>query len=268
MAFGSKGRIEELEAENASLKQWVEYVKGTEPIQLAEQAQQYRSQLTGVEQQVLQARAQLAGTRNELAAARAPIVVTEAQALLQEVGIYEYRHPLDDAVAYKDQLAQTRDTLKTMARNNQADSRSRATRAYPNSPACTPNRRCPASCQTRSIVAWTMPAASSDTLSTEVWASSAICRIQACPAVMRRLVDTTSAVDRLTEPQAPRLEIWSRSQRTKPTAVSISSWEKARSRGNCMSTGIRRQELSSASRARTASRNSLPLRSLSTFPSM
>ena len=57
MAFGSKGRIEELEAENASLKQWVEYLKGTEPIQLAEQVQQYRSQLTGVEQQVLQARA-------------------------------------------------------------------------------------------------------------------------------------------------------------------------------------------------------------------
>jgi hypothetical protein len=120
MAFGSKGRIEELEAENASLKQWVEYLKGAEPIQLAEQVQQYRSQLTGVQQEVLQARAQLAGTQNELAAARAQIVVTEEQALLQEVGIYEYRHPLDDAVAYKAQLAQTKDTLKTMVRNDQA----------------------------------------------------------------------------------------------------------------------------------------------------
>ncbi len=120
MAFGSKGRIEELEAENASLKQWVEYLKGTEPIQLAEQIQQYGAQLAGVQQEVLQARSQLASTRNELASAHAQIVVTEEQALLQEVGVYEYRHPLDDAVAYKAQLAQAKDTLKTMVRNNQA----------------------------------------------------------------------------------------------------------------------------------------------------
>jgi len=119
MAFGSKGRIEELEAENASLKQWVEYLKGTEPIQLAEQVQQYRSQLTGVEQQVLQARAARRHPERARRCAR-PIVVTEERALLQEVGIYEYRHPLDDVVAYKDQLAQTKDTLKTMVRNNQA----------------------------------------------------------------------------------------------------------------------------------------------------
>jgi len=120
MAFGSKGRIEELETENANLKQWVEYLKGTEAIQLAEQVQQYRTQLGAVEQQVLQARAQLAATQNQLGEVRARIIVTEEQALLQEVGIYEYRHPLDDAVAYKGKLAETKDNLKTMVRNSQA----------------------------------------------------------------------------------------------------------------------------------------------------
>jgi Domain of unknown function (DUF4041)/T5orf172 domain len=120
MAFGSKGRIEELEKENANLKQWVEYLKGAEAIQLAEQVQQYHSQLAGVEHQVLQARAQLAVTQNELGEVRSQIIVTEEQALLQEVGIYEYRHPLDDAVAYKSKLADTKNALKTMVRNNQA----------------------------------------------------------------------------------------------------------------------------------------------------
>jgi phage shock protein A len=120
VAFGSKGRIEELEKENANLKQWVEYLKGTEAIQLAQQVQEYRSQISAAEQQVLQARAQLAATQNQLGEVRAKIVVTEEQALLQEVGIYEYRHPLDDAVAYKSKLADTKNTLKTMVRNNQA----------------------------------------------------------------------------------------------------------------------------------------------------
>lgn len=120
MAFGSKGRIEQLEAENANLRQWVEYLKGADAFQLAAQVQEYRSQVSGAEQQVLQARAQLAATQNQLAEARAQIVVTEEQALLQEVGIYVYRHPLDDAVAYKSKLADVRDTLKAMVKNNQA----------------------------------------------------------------------------------------------------------------------------------------------------
>jgi hypothetical protein len=37
---------------------------------------------------------------------RSQIVETEERSILQEVGIYEYRHPLDDAVAYKARLAQ------------------------------------------------------------------------------------------------------------------------------------------------------------------
>jgi Domain of unknown function (DUF4041)/T5orf172 domain len=120
MAFGSKGRIEELEKENANLQQWVEYLKGTEAVQLAQQVQAYRAQLTGVEREVLQARSQLATTQNELGEVRAKIVVTEEQALLQEVGIYEYRHPLDDAVAYKGKLAEAKDALKKWVRIGQA----------------------------------------------------------------------------------------------------------------------------------------------------
>jgi hypothetical protein len=48
------------------------------------------------------------------------IVQTEETVLLQEVGVYEYRHPLSDAVAYKDKLAQVKAHIKEMAREGKA----------------------------------------------------------------------------------------------------------------------------------------------------
>jgi DNA repair exonuclease SbcCD ATPase subunit len=41
-------------------------------------------------------------------------------ALLQEVGIYQYRHPLDDAVAYQDELAKTKRAIKTLVKDGRA----------------------------------------------------------------------------------------------------------------------------------------------------
>ncbi|WP_200824587.1 DUF4041 domain-containing protein [Nonomuraea solani] len=48
------------------------------------------------------------------------VVQTEETVLLQEVGVYEYRHPLSDAVAYKDKLAQVKARIKAMAKEGQA----------------------------------------------------------------------------------------------------------------------------------------------------
>lgn len=48
------------------------------------------------------------------------VVHTEEAALLQEAGIYEYRHPLADSVAYKSELAALKDGVKSMARSDQA----------------------------------------------------------------------------------------------------------------------------------------------------
>lgn len=47
---------------------------------------------------------------------RQEVVVTKETALLQEAGIYEYRHPLDDAVAYQAELARLKDQIKAMTR--------------------------------------------------------------------------------------------------------------------------------------------------------
>lgn len=49
---------------------------------------------------------------------RSEIVVTEETAILQEVGIYEYRHPLTDAVAYQAELKRLQDQIKVMARKD------------------------------------------------------------------------------------------------------------------------------------------------------
>ena len=49
-----------------------------------------------------------------LKAARAQVVATDEVAALQEVGIYEYRHPLQDAVAYKSRLSDIKDQMKAM----------------------------------------------------------------------------------------------------------------------------------------------------------
>ncbi|MGW8333015.1 DUF4041 domain-containing protein [Streptomyces sp. NPDC055897] len=63
--------------------------------------------------EIFQAESQL----NEL---RAQIVTTDETVMLQQVGIYAYRHPLDDALAYRARLDQVKDTVKRLAREGQA----------------------------------------------------------------------------------------------------------------------------------------------------
>lgn len=113
MLFRGKKRIEELEAENANLREWVEYLKGTDAVQLTQVVANLRVEAEALAAQVAQANA-------DLAAARARIVETDEIALLQEVGIYQYRHPLDDAVAYQTKLKQTKDAIKTFVKDGKA----------------------------------------------------------------------------------------------------------------------------------------------------
>jgi hypothetical protein len=48
----------------------------------------------------------------------AEVVTTEETAVLQEAGVYEYRHPLDDAVAYQRELKNLREQIKAMTRKD------------------------------------------------------------------------------------------------------------------------------------------------------
>ncbi|MHA6793156.1 DUF4041 domain-containing protein [Pseudonocardia bannensis] len=49
---------------------------------------------------------------------QATVVVTQEAAILQEVGIYEARHPLTDAAAYQAELARLQDQIKLMAKKD------------------------------------------------------------------------------------------------------------------------------------------------------
>lgn len=60
----------------------------------------------------------LSAVAKQLTAARQSIVATEDLALLQEVGIYKYRHPLTDAVAYEKRLATIEDNINAMAKKD------------------------------------------------------------------------------------------------------------------------------------------------------
>ncbi len=54
--------------------------------------------------------------KGELDSLSAQLVTTRDDLVLQEVGVYQYTHPLDDSVAYKAQLARIQDRIKAMNR--------------------------------------------------------------------------------------------------------------------------------------------------------
>jgi Domain of unknown function (DUF4041)/T5orf172 domain len=61
-----------------------------------------------------------AALEGRLAQAREVLVATEEAVMLQEAGIYAYRHPLADAVAYKSKLADLSDKIKSVVRTGNA----------------------------------------------------------------------------------------------------------------------------------------------------
>jgi hypothetical protein len=63
---------------------------------------------------------QVAEAAEQLKAVRAELVETQEIALLQQAGIYEFRHRLADAVAYKAALQKLQDSIKVAAKNNHA----------------------------------------------------------------------------------------------------------------------------------------------------
>lgn len=54
----------------------------------------------------------------ELATARQLVVETNEIALLQEVGVYRYQHPLDDSVAYRAELARLQGQIRAMVKKD------------------------------------------------------------------------------------------------------------------------------------------------------
>ena len=79
--------------------------------QAAETAARLRNEVAAAEARKIQLEGELKGLQRQ-------VVMTAETALLQEVGIYEYRHPLTDAVAYQQQLTSLQEQIKSMAKTD------------------------------------------------------------------------------------------------------------------------------------------------------
>ena len=63
---------------------------------------------------------ELAEVRQEHAKLRVEVVELRDEAILQEVGVYNYRHPMENASDYKEALTELRRKIKGLARNGNA----------------------------------------------------------------------------------------------------------------------------------------------------
>lgn len=94
--------------------------------QMATEAREHTSRLANDElvhherlrQQQAGAESQAQSLRTQLAELQKRIVATEEIALLQEAGVYRYRHPLSDAVAYEKELGRIEDDIKEMTKKD------------------------------------------------------------------------------------------------------------------------------------------------------
>lgn len=79
--------------------------------------EQYRERLgREIADQRATAQTQKADFDRQLLELRRQVVVTEETALLQEAGVYQYKHPLSDAVAYQAALAGLQGKIKSMVK--------------------------------------------------------------------------------------------------------------------------------------------------------
>ncbi len=83
----------------------------------AVELEQYRDRIQReIADQSARGQAQLTEMEQRLRDLRQQVVATEETALLQEAGVYQYRHPLTEAAAYQDQLTRVQTEIKTMTK--------------------------------------------------------------------------------------------------------------------------------------------------------
>lgn len=122
-----------LSAENTELRASLERLGALDVPELERLKQRLREEITAEranreaerqrmrtehEARLAQAAAELDAVAERLAALRQQVVLTEDLLVLQEAGVYEYTHPLDDSVAHKTALTSLKEQIRAMARKN------------------------------------------------------------------------------------------------------------------------------------------------------
>lgn len=114
--------IDQLRAERDSLREELNRLGGLTLVQLEAKRKELESAIAEqsgrLEQERQTAAATLSEVKTQLDEARKAIVQTEDIALLQEAGVYVYRHPLTDVAAYEERLDEIQEEIKAMTRKD------------------------------------------------------------------------------------------------------------------------------------------------------
>jgi hypothetical protein len=108
-------RRDALEAEIAAQRVEIETERSQASAALEQKAAEAGAALKA---ELAAASAQKISLDQKLATLREEVVVTEETALLQEAGIYEYQHPLEESVEYQDALKALREQIKAMTKKD------------------------------------------------------------------------------------------------------------------------------------------------------
>jgi predicted nuclease with TOPRIM domain len=113
--FGARKKARELAVEVADLRAQLQCLGGLSVIELEEKSRELGLEVDE-QRQVFETERQEIGA--QLEQLKMDVVETGETALLQEAGVYEYRHPLDDSVQYKDALDGIREQIKAMTKKD------------------------------------------------------------------------------------------------------------------------------------------------------
>lgn len=125
--FGGRKRQEELEAaqrENVYLRGELERLGALGSVgvrqEIATLAEQLRADQVRYQHETSAMNSEFARLQAQLATLRAEVVETDDAKLMQEVGVYQYRHVLADAEAYKVELDRAATAMKDMVKRKTA----------------------------------------------------------------------------------------------------------------------------------------------------
>lgn len=110
----------ELAVETARRQALLEHLNAKAAARQARVEAEAQEQLREISARTSTAAVDLNRLRNQIDKAKETLVETRESLILQEVGIYEFTHPLEDAVAYKAKLESLKDRYKALAKNNRA----------------------------------------------------------------------------------------------------------------------------------------------------
>jgi hypothetical protein len=120
--FGARKVARELAIEVDELRQKIDKLGLLSQFELDQRREalerEIAEQQSRIEQERQQAVQAINSHKAQLAELRKAIVVTEDVAMLQEAGVYHYRHPLSDAVAYQKELEEIEAEIKEMTRKD------------------------------------------------------------------------------------------------------------------------------------------------------